>query len=229
MNPYFTDADIVQRVIAAAKRGVKVRIVVSETSNNGPASAALKYHYGALIHAGVEIWEYPGAVVHAKLVVADDTVVFGTVNFDAWALYRNYEDAMMARSPAAARLFEERVFGPDIARSHPGTAPKGLGTRLGNWFWDRLSYFLSERNGQRRRPQHRRARPMPRPPSRRPSPVSPRGRRRRARRPRQPSRTSPPRRRAPSRCQANEPRERAPTPASAIRAKMITSHPLCGP
>ena len=125
MNPYFTDADIVQRVIAAAKRGVKVRIVVSETSNNGPASAAFKYHYGALIHAGVEIWEYPGAVVHAKLVVADDTVVFGTVNFDAWALYRNYEDAMMARSPAAARLFEERVFGPDIARSHPGTVPEG--------------------------------------------------------------------------------------------------------
>ena len=104
MNPYFTDADMIQRVIAAARRGVKVRIVVSQTSNNAQATAALKYHYGDLIHAGVQIWEYPGAVVHAKLVVADDTVVFGTVNFDAWSLYRNYEVAMMARSAAAAKL-----------------------------------------------------------------------------------------------------------------------------
>ena len=142
MNPYFTDVDIVQRVIAAAKRGVKVRIVVSETSNNPQATAALKHHYAALIKAGAEIWEYPGAVVHAKLIVADDTVVFGTVNFDAWALYRNYEVAMMTRSTAAATLFEQRVFGPDIARSHPGTPPTGLGTRLKDWVWDKLAYFL---------------------------------------------------------------------------------------
>ena len=67
MNPYFTDADIIERVVAAAKRGVKVRIVVSEKSNNPQATAALKHHYGELLRAGVKIWEYPGAVVHAKL------------------------------------------------------------------------------------------------------------------------------------------------------------------
>jgi cardiolipin synthase len=142
MNPYFTDADLVQRVIAAAKRGVKVRIVVSQTSNNAQATAALKYHYSDLIHAGVQIWEYPGAVVHAKLIVADDTSVFGTVNFDAWALYRNFEVAMMARSAEVANLFEERVFGPDIAKSTAGTPPSGLGDRFKDWLWDRLAYFL---------------------------------------------------------------------------------------
>jgi cardiolipin synthase len=142
MNPYFTDADMIQRVIAAAKRGVKVRVVVSQTSNNPQATAALKYHYGDLIHAGVQIWEYPGAVVHAKVIVADDTSVFGTVNFDAWSLYRNYEVAMMARSAPTAQLFEERLFNPDIAKSVKGTPPQGLGTRIGDWFWDKLAYFL---------------------------------------------------------------------------------------
>ena len=142
MNPYFTDADVIQRVIAAAKRGVKVRIVVSETSNNPQATAAFRHHYSALLKAGAEIWEYPGAVVHAKIMVADDTVVFGTVNLDAWALYRNYEVAMMARSPATVALFEERVFGPDIARSHPGKPPTGLVPRLKGWLWDKLAYFL---------------------------------------------------------------------------------------
>ena len=142
MNPYFTDADMIQRLVAAAKRGVKVRIVVSETSNNAQATAALKHHYGDLLHAGAQIYEYPGAVVHAKLVVADDNVVFGTVNLDAWALYRNYEIAMMARSAATASLLEQRVFEPDIGESRRGTPPTGLRTRFKDWVWDKLSYFL---------------------------------------------------------------------------------------
>ena len=119
-----------------------VRIVVSQASNNAPATAAFKYRYSDLIHAGAQIWEYPGAVVHAKLVVADDTVVVGTVNFDAWALYRNFEVAMMARSAATASLLEERVFNPDIARSHAGTPPGGIGNRVKDWLWSQLAYFL---------------------------------------------------------------------------------------
>jgi len=142
MNPYVTDSDMIQRLVAAAKRRVKVRLVVSQSSNNPQATAALKHHYSDLIDAGVHIWEYPNAVVHAKIVVADDTVVFGTVNFDAWSLYRNYEISMMARSPAAAALFEERVFGPDIAKSVPGTAPHGVLSGVKDWLWDRLAYFL---------------------------------------------------------------------------------------
>ncbi|HEY2354456.1 MAG TPA: phosphatidylserine/phosphatidylglycerophosphate/cardiolipin synthase family protein [Gaiellaceae bacterium] len=142
MNPYFTDEDIIQRVIAAAKRGVKVRIVVSQKSNNGPATRALKYAYPSLLAAGVQIWEYPGAVVHAKIIVADDMAEFGTVNLDAWALYRNFEIAIMASDAHTANLFEERVFTPDIAHSIPGTAQEGLGNRLKNWLWHQLAYFL---------------------------------------------------------------------------------------
>ena len=141
MNPYVTDADMIQRLTAAARR-VAVRIVVSETSNNTQATAAFEHHYRDLLDAGARIYEYPGAVVHAKVLVADDTVVFGTVNLDAWALYRNYEIAMMARSATTASLMEQRVFEPDIAKSRPGTPPTGLRTRSKDWVWDKLSYFL---------------------------------------------------------------------------------------
>ena len=55
-----------------------------------PAAQALKHRYGDLLAAGVDLREYPGAVVHAKVVVADhDVVSFGTVNFDSWALDPN--------------------------------------------------------------------------------------------------------------------------------------------
>ncbi len=74
----------------------------------------------------------PGTVVHAKVVVADDLVSFGTVNLDAWALYRNSEIMMLARSAPLAALMEERLFAPDVARqrvtgSRAGSAP-GSGT-----------------------------------------------------------------------------------------------------
>jgi cardiolipin synthase len=142
MNPYVTDRDMLERILAAARRGVAVRLVVSETSNNPQASAALRHRYDDLIDAGVEIWELPGAVVHAKVVVADDVVSFGTVNLDSWALYRNSEIMMITRSAGAAALFEERLFEPDIARSTRGKRPSGAGERIESWLWDKLTYFL---------------------------------------------------------------------------------------
>ena len=142
MNPYLTDRDMLERIIAAARRGVHVRLVVSETSNNAQASAALRHRYDDLIDAGVEIWELPGTVVHAKVVVADDVVSFGTVNLDSWALYRNSEIMMIARSADTVALFEKRLFEPDIGRSHPGEPPSGVRGGLETWLWDKLTYFL---------------------------------------------------------------------------------------
>jgi phosphatidylserine/phosphatidylglycerophosphate/cardiolipin synthase-like enzyme len=74
--------------------------------------------------------------------VADDVVSFGTVNLDSWALYRNSEIAMIARSPAAAALFEKRLFAPDIARSKRGERPSGTSEHVESWLWDKLTYFL---------------------------------------------------------------------------------------
>jgi cardiolipin synthase len=142
MNPYFTDRDMVERIIAAARRGVQVRVVVSEKSNNAQATAALRYRYADLFAAGAEVWELPGTVVHAKVVVADDVASFGTVNLDAWALYRNSEVMMIARSPVLAALLEERLFEPDIARSKSGKPPTGGRQRLESWVSDKLTYYL---------------------------------------------------------------------------------------
>ena len=102
---------------------MRTRVVVAETSNSAPAAAALRHRYAELRAAGVEVWELPGTVVHAKIVVADDVVSFGTVNLDAWALYRNSEIMMIARSPEVAALMRERLFEPDVARSRPGRSP----------------------------------------------------------------------------------------------------------
>ena len=75
--------------------------------------------------------------------MADDLVSFGTVNSDSWALYRNSEIMMIARSPEAAALFEKRLFEPDIAHSKPGEPPSGTHERWQELvLWDKLTYFL---------------------------------------------------------------------------------------
>jgi cardiolipin synthase len=142
MNPYITDPDMIERLLAAARREARTRIVVSERSNNAQATAALKHRYPELLEAGIELWELPGTVVHAKVVVADDVVSFGTVNLDAWALYRNSEIAMVARSAELASLFAERLFEPDIARSSPGEPLTGTRDRVQSGLWSRLSFLL---------------------------------------------------------------------------------------
>ena len=141
-NPYFTDDEIVDHVITAAERGVRVRILVAQDSNSAVHSAALRHDYGRLLEAGVELWEYPNAVVHGKVLVADDAVMFGTINLDAWALYRAYEVAVLVDDRGTADLFEERLFEPDIAISRPGVAPDDAWTRLKDQLADALSYFL---------------------------------------------------------------------------------------
>ena len=142
MNPYVTDRRMIDRIVAAARRGVRVRLVVSQTSNNGQATAALKHRYPDLLAAGVDVWELPNTVVHAKVVVADDVVSFGTVNLDAWALYRNSEIMMIARSAEAASLVEERLFEPDIAGSNSGERLSGSHERFEGWFWNKLAGLL---------------------------------------------------------------------------------------
>ena len=141
-NPYFTEDEFVDRLIAAARRGVKVRVLVSQESNSAIHSAALRHDYGRMLDAGIEIWEYPDAVLHGKVLLVDDAVTFGTVNLDAWALYRAYEVGVVVVDQKTAQLFEKRLFGPDIAISRPGEAPTGLWTRLVDWAADKLSYFL---------------------------------------------------------------------------------------
>lgn len=77
-----------------------------------------------------------------RIVALVGSALLRTVNLDAWALYRNSEIMMIARSPEVATLFDERLFAPDIAASKRGEPPSGGRQRIESWLWDKLSYFL---------------------------------------------------------------------------------------
>jgi cardiolipin synthase len=142
MNPYVGDRGMVDRIAAASERGVAVRIVVPDAVHgNAVAYAAFQHHYDRLLSAGVAIWEYP-ALVHAKALVADDEVLVGTLNLDAWALYRNPEIALHIRDAGVAETFRRELFDVDIPASQAGLAAVGRRDRLRNAALERMGPLL---------------------------------------------------------------------------------------
>lgn len=142
MNPYITDHTVIHELIAAAQRGVKVRMVVPGKPNNAACAAAMRHFYPEMLSAGIQIWEYP-AVVHAKVLVRDrETVQVGTLNYDALSLRNNPEIELQFDSPGLAATFIQNLFAPDIAKCQAGVAAGGVLNRAWNAGMSLLSPLL---------------------------------------------------------------------------------------
>jgi cardiolipin synthase len=137
VDPYVADTGTLDRIMAAARRGVPVRFVVPKTSNTPPVQWALEHHFQDLQDAGVAVYLHP-VLPHAKVVLADDRVLVGSTNLDAWALYRNWETSMVFDDPHVASTFEAQLFDPDVAASAPATPATGLA-----WLVDYVAYLFS--------------------------------------------------------------------------------------
>jgi len=130
MNPYIAHPVIFQRLIAAARRGVRVRIIAPPNYRTWTTGYVRLYHHEALTEAGVELWTYP-AVAHAKAFIRDgEHVLVGSCNLETWSLRRFFELDVSIRSPELAREFADELFEPDIAASVPATGIRGLQDRL---------------------------------------------------------------------------------------------------
>jgi len=93
---------------AAARRGVSVRMLLPGRNNHPLAGAAARHGYESLLQAGVEIWEWNGAMIHAKTAVMDgELTLVGSSNLDPISTHRNYElNLLVADSHTGARMQE---------------------------------------------------------------------------------------------------------------------------
>jgi cardiolipin synthase len=141
MCPYVGDHGILERMMAAARRGVHVRFVVPADSNVPALAGALEHWYPDLLAAGVEVWEHP-ILPHAKVVLADDQVLIGTTNLDAWALYRNWEIGLLFDDAGIADTVQHQLFDPDVARSQPAEPQTNPVIRAVDWLLALVSPIL---------------------------------------------------------------------------------------
>jgi cardiolipin synthase A/B len=142
VNPYVTDRGMINRIAAAARRGVSVRLFVPANANNWACAAAQQFHHPKLLDAGVRILEYP-TMLHAKAFVRDgEELLAGTCNLEAWSLKRFFEIDLQFRSRALAAQFDERFSAPAEAVSGPGRVLTGAKARAKATVFAALSPLL---------------------------------------------------------------------------------------
>ncbi len=138
--PYFYPGGEFRRALGdAARRGVSVRLLLQGKLDYRLAGLAARALYDELLSAGVEIFEYMPAFLHAKVAVIDDNwATVGSSNIDPLSLLLNLEANLIVRDPGfcieLASLIEAdialslRVAEP-AARSHGWRGWAGLASR----------------------------------------------------------------------------------------------------
>jgi cardiolipin synthase len=114
-NPYFTDEDVIDALRGAARRGVKVQLVLPQDNDMAMVQHASRASYPKLVRAGVQVYEYKGRMAHEKVAVFDGRMAtFGSSNLDARSLINNDELNLIVNDPAVAQDIETRLFDADI-------------------------------------------------------------------------------------------------------------------
>ena len=93
----------------AALSGVDVRIITPGIPDKKYVYLVTNSFYGALIQAGVKIYEYAPGFIHAKNIVCDDeTAIVGTVNMDFRSFYLHFENGVwMCGNHAVSEVRED--------------------------------------------------------------------------------------------------------------------------
>ncbi|UVW30127.1 cardiolipin synthase [Massilia sp. H6] len=121
-SAYFVpDQQIVDSLIAAAKRGVDVKLVLPGVSDHQLIKYAGHAFYEQLLAGGVKIFQLQVAVLHAKTAVIDGIwSTIGSANIDRRSFIHNYELNVVVLDPAFAREMES-AFNEDLRHSRQVT------------------------------------------------------------------------------------------------------------
>ena len=111
-SAYFVPGRKLRHALAhAAQRGVRVRVLLQ-----GRYEYFMQYHgartvYGALLDAGVEIYEYTGGFLHAKVAGVDQRwATVGSSNLDPLSLLLAREANVMVRDGPFAQQLRQRLL-----------------------------------------------------------------------------------------------------------------------
>jgi cardiolipin synthase A/B len=144
---YFVpDPQTKQALIDAARRGVDVQLVLPGFSDFWAPVYAGRSHYDELLEAGVRLYEWHEALMHAKTAVIDgEWASVGSTNLDWRSFVHNYEADLIVLEPEFARELERR-FQRDVAASTPvdpaAWSRRPAREKLKEWFARQWEYLL---------------------------------------------------------------------------------------
>ncbi|MDD7384120.1 MAG: phospholipase D-like domain-containing protein [Actinomycetaceae bacterium] len=117
MAYFVPDSPLIDTIVETAQRGVDVRILIPQYSNHIYVDWVGRPHYSRLLNAGVRIFLYQNAMVHAKTMTVDGKwSTVGTANIDRLSLRGNFEVNMEIYSPQFAAAME-KIFTLDLSNA----------------------------------------------------------------------------------------------------------------
>lgn len=143
-NAYFVpDKLTVEALCTAARRGVRVRIVVPGRHTDARIGRwAAHGLYGALLECGIHIYEYQPTMMHAKVLVIDGMwSSVGSANFDDRSFRLNDEANLNVFSEELARE-QIRLIDADIEHSRRMVLKKWRHRKFGRRLNERLALLL---------------------------------------------------------------------------------------
>lgn len=147
VNPYFVPGPrVVRSLLRAAGRGVRVQLILPAKNDVPLVRLVSRSYYTPLLKGGVEIFEREGTVLHAKMMLIDESwAVVGSANLDQRSFHRNYEVNVIVDNPAFGRQVAD-MFREDLARSRriiiEEHERRGWLVRLMERFCAPVSWFL---------------------------------------------------------------------------------------
>jgi cardiolipin synthase len=121
---FIPDHNIFEALKAAAARGVDVQVLVPWTSNHIVADWASHAYFTDCLKAGVRIFGYQDAMIHAKTCTIDGQVTtIGTANIDRLSSVGNYEINAVVWGTALAEQMDD-VFETDKTNAFELTLEK---------------------------------------------------------------------------------------------------------
>lgn len=116
-NAYFVPAgQLLRALMAAAKRGIDVRILLPTISDVRFMPWVSRAFYESLIKYGVKVYEYGPRVLHAKAMLVDDHCWIGSANLNHRSLLHDYELDVILSSPGVVQKLEKN-FREDFLKS----------------------------------------------------------------------------------------------------------------
>lgn len=95
-SPYFIpDEALLQALLVAARSGVDVRILVPQRSDSKLVDLVANSYMSELMRFGATVMRYNAGMMHAKVLIVDETVILGSGNFDARSFFLNYELSLL--------------------------------------------------------------------------------------------------------------------------------------
>ena len=144
---YFVpDAQIVQALTDAARRGVQVQLILTSVSDNSVVHQASQSYYQDLLRAGIQVFQMKSSILHAKTAVIDGAwSTVGSTNIDMRSFLFNQEVNVIVLGDGFGREMEDAFTedlknSTEVLRQDWERRPKG--DRIKEWAARALEHWL---------------------------------------------------------------------------------------